>query len=102
MPSHSPIKKCVVQPIQQPGDIERVRDALKTRPRDLLLFDLLTRSGAGLKGILNLRAAALMPNPFGRCLVYIIALENRAVYYFEGSSFVSLAFSSAFPRILPW
>jgi len=61
MPSHPPIKKCVVQPIQQPGDIERVRDALKTRPRDLLLFDLLTRSGAGLKAILNLRAAALMP-----------------------------------------
>ncbi len=49
-----------VQPIRNFEDLERLRHLLKNKPRDLLLFDLATRTGLWMKDILKLKVKELV------------------------------------------
>jgi DNA-binding GntR family transcriptional regulator len=44
-----------VSPINSLSDIRRIREVLREKPRDLLLFDLATQTGMEIRQILNLR-----------------------------------------------
>jgi len=48
-----------VTPINSLADIRRIRDVLREKPRDLLLFDLATQTGMEIRQILNLRVRDL-------------------------------------------
>jgi DNA-binding GntR family transcriptional regulator len=58
-----------VNPIKTLTDIERVRDILRKKPRDLLLFDLATQTGLEMKQILNLRVRDLIDSKIGSRLI---------------------------------
>jgi len=48
-----------VRPIQTADDIERIRQSLKNKPRDLLLFDMAIQTGAPAEQFLQLKAGQL-------------------------------------------
>ena len=56
-------------PIKSHADIQRIREVLKDKPRDLLLFDLATQTGMEIKQILNLRVRDLFGCKVGDRLV---------------------------------
>lgn len=56
---HRARKKIPVQPIRDPENIRRIRENLKDKTRDLLLFDLATLTGLKMKEILKLRVRDL-------------------------------------------
>ncbi|MFZ0450675.1 MAG: GntR family transcriptional regulator, partial [Desulfatiglandaceae bacterium] len=49
-----------IEPIKKKDDIERIRSSLHSKPRDLLLFDLVTQSGVGMKYLLRLKVKDLL------------------------------------------
>ncbi len=49
-----------VLPIEKEADIRRLRRHLSTNPRDLLLFDMLTQTGIGMKRLAALRVKDLL------------------------------------------
>jgi DNA-binding GntR family transcriptional regulator len=60
-----------VQPLRDVRDIERVRAILHNKPRDLLLFDLATHTGAKMGALLQLKVSDLLGLRVGehlRCL----------------------------------
>jgi len=53
-------KESKIKPIKNHQDIERIRTALNQKPRDLLLFDLVTQTGVGIQNILKLKVKNLL------------------------------------------
>ena len=49
-----------IEPIRNPQDLKRIRSALKAKPRDLLLFDLITQTGVGVRYLLRLQVKGLL------------------------------------------
>ena len=48
------------EPVKDPEDIKRIRKNLSKKPRDLLLFDLATQTGIGMKKLLQLKVKNLI------------------------------------------
>lgn len=59
-----------VNPINSLADIRRIRDVLREKPRDLLLFDLATQTGMEIRQILNLRVRDLAGCKAGDQLIF--------------------------------
>ncbi|MEW6667220.1 MAG: FCD domain-containing protein [Thermodesulfobacteriota bacterium] len=57
------------KPVQSYADLRRIRDALREKPRDLLLFDLVTQTGLGMEQILNLKVRDFLPCKAGKSLL---------------------------------
>ncbi len=53
-------QKRIAEPIQNPDDLKQIRSNLKSKPRDLLLFDLATQTGLGMKEMLHLKVKHLL------------------------------------------
>ena len=53
------------RPLESLEDIAKIRDFLRYRPRDLLLFDLVTQTGLPLKALLRLRVKDLAGSKVG-------------------------------------
>ena len=70
-----------INPIQSRSDIDRIRDILKGKPRDLLLFDLATRTGLDIKQILNIRVRDLLGCKIGSRLVSASTGRKTAVFF---------------------
>ena len=49
----------VIEPIRAPEDIDRIRESLSEKSRDLLFFDLATQTGIRTKELLKLKAKDL-------------------------------------------
>ena len=58
-----------IHPIKSRSDVDRIRDILKDKSRDLLFFDLATRTGLDIKQILNIRVRDLLGCKVGSRLV---------------------------------
>ena len=59
-----------VNPLNSLADIRRIRDVLREKPRDLLLFDLATQTGMEINQILNLRVRDLAGCKAGERLIF--------------------------------
>ena len=57
------------QPIKDKRDIYKLRNILRDKPRDLLLFDLATQTGLRLKYIAKLKVSDLIPYQIGERIV---------------------------------
>jgi DNA-binding GntR family transcriptional regulator len=57
------------KPVQSYADIQQLREILWEKPRDLLLFDLVTQTGMEMKQILNLKVRDFLPCKAGQTLV---------------------------------
>jgi DNA-binding GntR family transcriptional regulator len=57
------------KPVQSYADIRQLREILQGKPRDLLLFDLVTQTGMEMRQILNLRVRDFLPCKAGHTLV---------------------------------
>ncbi len=68
--------QATIEPIRSRADIERVRTVLSDNPRDLLLFDLATRTGLGLNQLLTLKVKDLLDLGPGESLVLPAAKEG--------------------------
>jgi DNA-binding GntR family transcriptional regulator len=62
--------KSKVNPINSLADVRRIRDVLREKPRDLLLFDLATQTGMEIRQILNLRVRDLAGCKTGDRLIF--------------------------------
>jgi DNA-binding GntR family transcriptional regulator len=58
--SKSAQNKRTFEPVKDPEDIKRIRKNLSKKPRDLLLFDLATQTGIGMKKLLQLKVKNLI------------------------------------------
>ena len=59
-----------VNPLNSLAEIRRIRDVLREKPRDLLLFDLATQTGMEISQILNLRVRDLAGCKAGDRLIF--------------------------------
>jgi DNA-binding GntR family transcriptional regulator len=59
-----------VNPLNSLADIRRIREVLREKPRDLLLFDLATQTGMEINQILNLRVRDLVGCKAGDQLIF--------------------------------
>ncbi len=67
-----------IEPIKKKDDIARIRAALSSKPRDLLLFDLVIQSGIGMKYLLHLKVKDLLGLKVGDRIDFGSAKSNTA------------------------